>query len=356
MSHPARSRSPHPALPTSARTTLPTVRRRVSVTAPSDSDTLPREETGLRRRPELPRFHGRYVLEARIGVGGMGTVYRAKPAGGGAPVALKALSEHLVSVDGARRFTREIEALKQLRHPHVVRLHDHGWVADRPFYVMELVRGPDLTKLVTRHGPQPTERVCGIVRQLADALAHAHERGFVHRDIKPSNVVLDFAPGVGEIAKLADFGLVLARADRLGERMTAEDMLLGTPGYIAPEGAKSSRSLGPRSDLYALAMIAYYLRTGRHLFRPVDIVVEASHRGALERGWQHLREVGGLPAPLEHVLWRCLRFDESRRPESARVLIDALDALPFARVWPLDDAARWWEAYAASTSPQDRAR
>jgi len=356
MSHPARSQSSRAALSGPARSTLPTVRRRAAVTVTSATDTLEREETGLRRRPELPRFHGRYVLEQRIGVGGMGTVYRARPVDGGDPVALKALSDHLGGIDAARRFTREIEALKQLRHPNVVRLLDHGWVADRPFYVMELVRGPDLTRLVTRDGPQPANRVCAIVRQLADALAHAHERGFVHRDIKPSNVVLDFTPGVGEVAKLADFGLVLTRGDLLRERMTAEDMLLGTPGYIAPEGAQSSRWLGPRSDLYALAMIAYYLRTGHHLFRPVDIVVEESHRAALERGWHRLREAGGLPSPLEHVLWRCLRFDRRRRPASAQHLVDVLDALPFAPVWPRDEAARWWEGYAATTRPQDKAR
>jgi len=133
-------------------------------------------------------------------------------------------------------------------------------------------------------------------------------------------------------------------------------MLLGTPGYIAPEGAQSSRWLGPRSDLYALAMIAFYLRTGRHLFRPVDIVVEESHRAALERGWRHLQEAGGLPGPLEHVLWRCLRFDRRRRPASAQHLIDVLDGLPFAPVGAHDQDAGWWEGYAASTRSQDNAR
>lgn len=285
----------------------------------------------------------------------MGAVYRATPVQGGEPVAIKILSEHLTSHEGAERFRREIEALEDLRHPNVVRLLDHGWVESQPFFVMELVRGPDLTRLVTDDGAQPASRVCGVLRQLADALVYAHEQGFIHRDIKPSNVILGWDEEIGEVAKLLDFGLVLGGRDA-DNRLTAEDMLLGTPGYMAPEGAKSAHALGPRSDLFALAMIAFHLRTGKHLFRPVDIVCEQSHRKALERGWQTLREEGGLPGPVEHVLWRCLRFDPARRPESGQAIIDVLDQLPFVPRWPETEARTWWDRYAASTRSQLKAK
>ncbi len=352
-------RTPRLSVLDGARQTRPAVRR-VSVAPPARSTpeavTLPGESTGLHRRPELPRFFGRYLLERRLGTGGMGSVYRAEPVEGGAPVAVKILSEHLLGSEGPTRFRREIAALADLAHPNVVRLLDHGWVGTQPFYVMELADGPDLGRLIAEHGPLPLARVVEIVRQLAEGLAHAHERGFVHRDIKPSNVILGWDETSGECAKLLDFGLVLA--DRgLGERLTAEDMLLGTPGYMAPEGAKSAHAVGPRADLYALAMIAFHLRTGRHLFRPVDAVCEESHGAARERGWAMLRDAGGLPEPLEGVLREMLAFEARDRPASARALLAAIAALELAP-WPREAARAWWAAHrqAAATSSQLSAR
>ncbi len=337
------------------------------LTVSSNADTAPADHTGKWLRPPLPRFHGRYLLERRIGVGGMGTVYAGSKAGGGPTVAVKVLSAHLTGPEGAERFRREIEALRHLDHPNVVRLLDHGYADARPFYVMDLVDGPDLTNLIRLDGPQPPGRVCTILRQLASALVYAHAQGIVHRDIKPSNIILGWDEVSGEVAKLLDFGLVLPR-DRFGERLTSEDMLLGTPGYIAPEGAQSSHRLGPRSDLYALAMIAFHLRTGRHLFRPVDAVCEESHRAALGRGWRVLRGAGGLPDPVERAMWRSLRFDPARRPDSAVELLSVLDALEDPPSWPHDEAASWWAAHrargedaterpqAASIRPQLKAR
>ncbi|MCB9598568.1 MAG: serine/threonine protein kinase [Sandaracinaceae bacterium] len=364
MSSPSRN-TPRLSVLDGARHARPTVRRVSSNPPPRPSladtevEAGPRESTGLWRRPTLPRFHGRYLLERRLGVGGMGTVYRGARIGGGDPVAVKVLSEHLLGSEGAERFRREIAALESLRHPNVVRLLDHGWVGTQPYYVMELVEGPDGTRLVSDEGPQSPARVAAILRHLAAGLAHAHAEGFVHRDIKPSNVILGWDEEVGEVAKLLDFGLVLP--DRgVGDRLTAEDMLLGTPGYMAPEGAKSAHAVGPRADLYALAMIGYHLRTGRHLFRPADAVCEEAHAAAMQRGWRELYEVGGLPAPLEHILWRMLSFDARHRPASAQELIDVLDALPLGSVWPRADAERWWAGYrerqAAATSSQLSAR
>ncbi|MEZ4337336.1 MAG: serine/threonine-protein kinase [Sandaracinaceae bacterium] len=342
-------------LPGFARQTRPSLRRVASASAldrtsrlGSQADTIPSEHTGLFRVPKLPRFFAHYLLVERIGTGGMGSVYRGVPLRGGAPVAVKILSEHLLGTEGPRRFRREIEALEQLAHPNVVRLLDHGWVEGQPYYVMELVEGPDLTRLVGEHGGLPPSRIVGILRDLAEGLLHAHEHGFVHRDIKPSNVILGWDEERGEIAKLLDFGLVLPGRG-LGERLTAEDMLLGTPGYMAPEGAKSAHAVGPRADLYALAMIGFYLRTGRHLFRPVDVVSEESHATALERGWRALREAGGLPPPLEDALRSMLAFDARDRPVSARALLDVLDALDVPP-WPREWARAWWRSYGAQAA------
>jgi len=370
LSSPSRKNHRVSALDGARRRNRPSVRRTAAtlsiraVPVSSNADTAPAEQTGKWRRKPLPRFHGRYLLEERLGVGGMGVVYSGSRVGGTAKVAVKVLSEHLRGPEGAERFRREIAALCQLRHPNIVRLIDHGWVGTQPFYVMELVEGPDLTGLIGLEGPQPMGRVCAILRQLAGALAHAHGRGIVHRDVKPSNIILGWDDERGEVAKLLDFGLVL-RPFGIGERLTAEDMLLGTPGYIAPEGARNSRELSARSDIYALAMIAFHLRTGKHLFRPVDAVCDESHRAALERGWRTLREVGGLPKILEHAMWRSLRFDPSRREHSAEDLVQLLDVvlreLPASARWSRTGAEAWWTAHradeasraqAASISPQ----
>ncbi|MBX3269500.1 MAG: serine/threonine protein kinase [Sandaracinaceae bacterium] len=334
-----RSSATHLTLVDGSRRTRPSLERIASPARSLADRTLPDETTGLWRRPELPRPFGAYVLEERLGAGGMGAVYRATRADGGPPVAVKVLSEHLVGGEGAERFRREIGALAELAHPSIVRLLDHGWVEDQPFYVMELVDGPDLARLVAREGPQPPARVAAIVRDLAEGLAHAHGRGFVHRDIKPSNVILAREPG-GERAKLLDFGLVLS-ARGLGERLTAEDMLLGTPGYMAPEGTKSAHAVGPRADLYALAMIAFFLRTGRHLFRPAEVVCEEAHAAALARGRDLLRDAGGLPGALEAHVLSLLAFDARERPSSAQALADSIAADPEIAPWTARDADAW---------------
>ena len=336
MTNPRSAATPHLTLVDGARRTRPSLERMASPARSLTDRTLPDETTGLWRRPELPRPFGAYVLEERLGAGGMGAVYRATRADGGPPVAIKILSEHLVGGDGAERFRREIGALAELAHPSIVRLLDHGWADDQPFYVMELVDGPDLARLVAKEGPQPPARVAAIVHDLAAGLAHAHGRGFVHRDIKPSNVIVTR----GEQAKLLDFGLVLS-ARGLGERLTAEDMLLGTPGYMAPEGTKSAHAVGPRADLYALAMIAFFLRTGRHLFRPAEVVCQEAHAAALARGRDLLRDAGGLPGALEAHVLSLLAFDARERPSSAQALADAIAADPDITPWTARDADAW---------------
>lgn len=252
------------------------------------------------------------MIEA-IGEGGMGQVYRVTCSKAGKTLALKVLLDHIVTGTHTARFLREIAALKALQHPHIVRLLDHGWEGARPFYVMEFIAGPTARSLVVESGGQPEQLVLTTARQLTDALAYAHGQGLLHRDIKPSNVLLSWSELDGMTAKLLDFGLV--RDQQAGAaRITADGMLLGTPGYIPPEGISSSRDLDARSDNYALAMVTYYLRTGTHLFRPADVVCPDAHAKARDAARQRLETTQAFSREVREALLGLVAYAPAERP------------------------------------------
>jgi serine/threonine-protein kinase len=207
---------------------------------------------------------------------------------------------------------------------------------------MEYLDGLDLEEIVRQDGPMAPGRAVRILRQVCAALAEAHGIGLIHRDIKPANIILCERGGFPDISKVLDFGLVRQISGTTDPRLTAEDVLRGTPQYLAPEAIRNAENVDARSDLYALGAVAYYLLTGTEVF---------SGRGPLEIIHHHLqtepeppsRRLGRpLPSKLERVVLSCLAKDPDARPESARALADALGACDDVPAWDENDARRFW--------------
>src|SRR3954469_22050331 len=217
--------------------------------------TWPQEEVTL---PAVPG----YEVEAVLGHGGMGVVFRARHLRLNRLVALKmALAGAYAGPHERERFQREAEAVAALRHPHVVQVHDVGEAGGRPYFTMEYVEGGSLAEKLAG-APQPAWWAAQLLAPLAGAIQAAHQAGIVHRDLKPGNVLLT-ADGT---PKISDFGL----ARRLGGEpgLTRTGLALGTPSYMAPEQAEGKTdAVGPAADVYALGAILYELLTGRPPFR-----------------------------------------------------------------------------------------
>ena len=209
---------------------------------------------------------GPYELQALVGAGGMGEVYRARDTRLDRTVAIKVLSEQSVRL--RERFDREARTVSRLNHPHICTLHDIGREGDVDFLVMEYVDGETLAARLAR-GPLPLEEALRAAVQTADALARAHAAGIVHRDLKPANIMLTKG-GV----KLLDFGIAkmlapddVAAADAVtrSDALTTEGTILGTLQYMAPEQLEG-RSLDGRTDIFAFGAVVYEMITGRPAF------------------------------------------------------------------------------------------
>jgi hypothetical protein len=222
-----------------------------------------------------PEYVGRYRLLAQLGAGGMGTVYKAHDPQLNRVVALKVphfRGSPEQQAQLAQRFQREARAAAQVWHPHVCPIFDVGEHDGRPFVVMAYVEGTTLHKLLRSRGRfEDVGEALALVRQVLDALAAIHARGIVHRDLKPANILID-ASGR---AILSDFGL--ARPDDELESLTSEGVVLGTPGYMAPEQAAGRRkAVGPRTDLYSAGVVLYEMLTGRLPFTEAGVGVLVS--------------------------------------------------------------------------------
>jgi len=245
---------------------------------------------------------GPYEVLDALGLGGMGTVYRARDARTGREVALKVVFAQRGAAARARRRTRtELEALLRLRHPHVVPALDAGEHAGAPYLALELVAGETLEARL-RRGPLAVDAAARLGRELADALEHVHRQGVLHRDLKPDNVLLRAADGA---ALLTDFGLALdLEASR--SRISKTGVFLGTPGYWPPEQARGElTALGPTADVYGLGAVLYAALTGRP---PVGGggVFDGFGSGRFPRA-PSVREVRpDVPGWLSDVCGRCL--------------------------------------------------
>ena len=234
---------------------------------------------GLRTEAALARRLGQYTLEEKIGAGGMGVVYRASHAMLRRPTAIKLLPPDRAGEANLVRFEREVQMTAQLSHPNTVAIYDYGRTPDGVFYyAMEYLDGINLEELVRDHGRQPPGRVVAILDQVCGALSEAHARGLVHRDIKPANIILTERGGEPDVAKVVDFGLVKPLAsENATAAMSMPGVLTGTPHYMSPESMTMPEEADPRSDLYALGAVGYFLLTGQPVFEGGTVVDVLSH-------------------------------------------------------------------------------
>jgi serine/threonine-protein kinase len=298
---------------------------------------------GLRETVTLAQQLGQYVIEKKLGEGGMGEVYLARHTLLRRPTAIKLLPPERAGEKTVARFEREVRATSRLSHPNTVAIYDYGRTREGVFYyAMEHLDGLDLQRLVQEHGPLPPERVVHILLQIAGALSEAHARGLVHRDLKPANVFLCERGGQRDTVKVLDFGLVKETgSDQSGPAQTDVDALVGTPTYLPPEAIHSPSAVDSRSDLYAVGAIGYFLLTGRDVFQGSSVValcIAHLHEKPVRPSERLKRE---LPADLEALIMTCLEKSPEGRPQSAAALRRSLLACNLPS-WSPEDAETWW--------------
>lgn len=306
---------------------------------------------GLRAEASRVKRLGQYVLEEKLGEGGMGIVYRASHAMLRRPTAIKLLPPGKAGAESIGRFEREVQLTARLSHPSTIAIFDYGRTPTGVFYyAMEYLDGLNLQQLVGRDGPQPPGRVIHLLEQVSGALTEAHEAGLVHRDIKPANIILCERGGMPDVAKVVDFGLVHHAAlgeDEATMLQTARNVLTGTPMYMAPETVKGDTAVDARSDLYALGAVGYFLLTGAPVFEASTVVEVIAHHLHTSPEPPSRRSPNPVPGDLESVILRCLAKEPEARFPSARALAHTLRDCARNTPWPPEEAARWWEAFRA---------
>ncbi len=236
---------------------------------PDDQDICFVDRATLEEAPDErigTTIAGRYLLESKLGEGGMATVYRARHTLVDKPVAVKILGDHVARNPSMKeRFRREAKNTAQLNHPHIVSIFDNGETEDGAAYlVMELLEGHALADIIAQ-GPMPPRQVAAIGLQIARGLARAHDFDVIHRDLKPENIFIQ--NGNPPIAKILDFGIARSMHDA---RLTSAGEIFGTPQYMAPERV-TSIDAGHESDLYALGIILFEMVTGTLPFHSEEI-------------------------------------------------------------------------------------
>ena len=311
-----------------------------------DQRFCPKDGTTLRLQNETGDLVGaivadRYHVLRKLGEGGMGQVYLAEHVKMGRKSALKVMNPGLVKdADAISRFNREAANASRINHPNVADVYDFGETPEGIIYLaMEFVDGPPLTKLIEAEGPLPAARAASIVRQTAEALAAAHDMGIVHRDLKPDNIMVARSRDGSDLVKVVDFGIAKA-ADGASQKVTKTGLVVGTPEYMSPEQLAGDK-LDGRSDIYALALVAFNMLTGRLPF-PAETVQESMIMRLTEapRKLSEMRPEVAWSPDVQSALDRALERDAKARFASAsefgRTLSQALEGM----VVGLRDAGR----------------
>ncbi|MDF1662820.1 MAG: protein kinase [Planctomycetota bacterium] len=289
---------------------------------------------------------GGYILERKLGAGGMGEVWYGRHKLLAREAAIKLIQRESIGgtihqENSIKRFEREAKATAQLESQNTIRVYDFGYTETGVFfYVMELLKGMDLYDMVSNFGPLPPARVIHFLRQACLSLEEAHSQGFFHRDIKPDNL---YACRLGveyDVLKVLDFGLVQAHSTKQS-RLTNADFFVGTPAYVPPESVMHSEYLAS-SDLYSLASTAYTLLTGREAFAgeaSMAVVMNQLHTKPKLIAPQSPYDV---PKELESLILRSLSVDPNFRPESAKEMRTIIESIQCEDSWTQDDAQAWW--------------
>jgi serine/threonine-protein kinase len=277
-----------------------------------------------------------YVVERRLGRGGMATVYLARELRHRRPVALKVLREAIGVELGPERFLREIDTAARLQHPHILPVFDSGNTVGRLWFTMPYVEGETLRQRLERAPALTIPEALRIARQAAQALAYAHQHGVVHRDVKPENILLT-ADGS---TLVADFGI--ARSSEPGsERLTTGGMVVGTPSYMSPEQASAEAEVDGRSDIYSLGCVLYEMLAGRPPFTgSTPHAIVARH---LTEAPPPMSGAGRrVPAAIERVVRKAMAKSPGDRYAGAAELLAALERMsmgeartPWARPLPV---------------------
>ena len=269
---------------------------------------------------------GRYKLDALLGQGGMGTVYRAQDSQmSDRVVAVKVLAPHLVSDEKqVIRFEQEARAANQLRHPNTISVLDFGRdPAGHIFMVIEFLTGEDLTAIL-RRGRADVERALYIIRQVCKSLAEAHSKGIVHRDLKPDNIFVCEIYGEKDFVKVIDFGIAKFLEDE-NANLTQAGKMFGTPRYLSPEQAQGKR-LDNRSDLYSVGVILFECVTGRPPFTAEEpIAVAIKHVQETPPSIDEVAPDVVIPEAVDGLIFKLLQKRPEDRHQSAEELVMAID-------------------------------
>jgi serine/threonine-protein kinase len=302
----------------------------------TDSDTSHAEGGAGEPEAEVDLLIGmviadRYRVDEKLGVGGMGAVYRAEHVLMRKPVAVKVLHREMTTVkDIVKRFELEAIAAGRIDHPNVTVATDFGKLEDGAFYlVLEYVPGRSLTDVIRDEAPLPVERTLFIARQVAGGLGAAHAAGIVHRDLKPDNIMLIERGGTRDFVKVLDFGIakVTAESGGGGAQLTRVGAVFGTPAYMAPEQAAGKR-VDHRADLYSLGLVIYEMLTGQQAFQSPEII------GLLTK---QLTE--SIDADVRALVMKLLEKDPEARVGTAEELVAAIDQRLGSAALPPDSTA-----------------
>jgi hypothetical protein len=268
-----------------------------------------------------------YRIEARVGRGGMGEVYRAVQLNLGRRVALKILAPDLAADDRfRRRFLRESRIAASIDHPNIIPIYETGEAGDLLYIAMRYVDGPDLATVLRREGRLDPPRALAIMTQVASALDAAHERGLVHRDVKPANMLLPRGPaGAPGHCYLCDFGLIKqVDSEQVASALTATDQFVGTIPYVAPEQIEG-KALDGRTDVYSLGCVLFQCLTGSVPFQGTnDVEVVFAHLGKPPPSLSERHR--GLPPSLDGVIARAMAKAKEDRWPTCTALVAALRA------------------------------
>ena len=305
-------------------------------TYPAEYSVCPADQSGLLVAHELQPgmiIRNKYEILARIGVGGMGVVYRSRHLTFNELCAIKIVND-VISGDAnfLQRFQTEAVVTRKLRHPNAVRVDDFDYTEDgRPFIVMELVEGKNISEILQAEGPFAVRRAVRIAAQVARALGVAHKLGVVHRDIKPGNIILTTDEQGQETAKVLDFGIAKLReaAGEARPEMTMTGMVVGTPSYMSPEqfmGKKAGAAIDGRTDIYSLGVVLYQMVTACLPFEADTIYsLMMQHMEGNARPPHELKPELKIPESLSRVILKAIERSRDQRYQTAEEFSAALE-------------------------------